>query len=88
MSADIRDPQALFYHYYGEYFAERDTRVNALQSVVAIHQFAGNPNPPNRTRSIDALFELLGSGGTGTSREDAAGIYDKLREDAGLYHLG
>jgi hypothetical protein len=87
MSADSRDPQALFYRYYGEYFAERDTQVNALQTVAAIHQFAGNPNPPNRTRSIDALFELLGSGGTGISREDAPEIYDKLREDADLYRL-
>jgi hypothetical protein len=86
-SADSKDPKGLFYHYYGEYFAERDTRFNALETVVAIHLYAGNPDPPDRTKAIEALFELLGSGGTGTSREDAAGIYNKLREDAGLYHL-
>jgi hypothetical protein len=82
--ADLMD---LFYDYYGEYFAGRDIRLNARQTIAQIHFCAGNPKSPDRMKSIDALFELLGSGGTGANRAKAANIYDKLREDAGLYRL-
>ncbi|MBV9875629.1 MAG: hypothetical protein JO025_12925 [Verrucomicrobia bacterium] len=81
------DPMDIFYDYYGEYFSGRDVRLNALQTLAQIHFCAGNPKPPDRMKSIEALFELLGSGGTGANRADAANIYDKLREDAGLYRL-
>jgi hypothetical protein len=81
------DPMDTFYDYYGEYFSGRDVRLNARQTIAQIQFCAGNPKPPDRMKSIEALFELLGSGGTGASREDAANIFDKLREDAGLSRL-
>jgi hypothetical protein len=88
MNASSRpDPMDVFYDYYGEYFSGRDIRLNALQTIAQIHFRAGNPKPPNRMKSIEALFELLGSGGTGANREHAANIYDKLCQDAGLYRL-
>ena len=87
MNTEKSDSENRFYDYYREYFAGRNIRYNALQTVAQLHMLAGDPDPPNRNTAIQALFEVLGSGGTGTTLKDSAAIYDKLREDAGLYRL-
>lgn len=87
MSAGNSDSENRFYNYYGEYFAGRNIRYNALQTVAQLHMLADNLDPPNRIRAIQALLKVLGSGGRSITLEDSAAIYDRLREDAGLYWL-
>jgi hypothetical protein len=83
-SSDFKDR---FHKYYGEYFAGRNVRYNALQTVAQLHALTGDPDPPSRQKAIEALFDVLGSSDTGSTLEDSAAVYDKLREDAGLYNL-
>jgi hypothetical protein len=52
MSTENSDSENRFYNYYGEYFAGRNIRYNALQTVAQLHMITGDPDPPNRNTAI------------------------------------